>query len=174
MLPRWTLPLLLASLVTLSGCLDDEAPDEDTDDDGMDEADPVSQDVQFADSGMLLVGNDSLGNTDTGCGNLDEEGVDTVTHTWTLPAEVNGTAVRVAGLEVTLTLVDPTLTDADLFVYDPDGNELGRSTEFNVQTGASESVTVSGTHAPGDYEIVVKGCTGSGSYDVSASATLRG
>lgn len=171
---RWVWSLLLVALVGVSGCLDGSSDQDGTQDDEATGTDAVSQDVAFQDMGMILAGNDALGNTETGCGNLDEDGVDTVEHVWSLPADVDGTPVRVQGMEVTLTIQDDTLADADLFVYGPDGDELGRSTDFNVQTGDTETVTLSGTLPPGDYTLTVKGCTGSGEYQVAATATLRG
>jgi hypothetical protein len=157
------------SLVLLAGCAQDAAPV-----DGMEGPAPSLFEptvLEFADSGSILLGNDSFGNTDSGCGNLDVD-LDTARHVWTVPADQAGRPVSASDLTVTLTLVDAALLDADLYVEGPGGGELGRSTEFNVLTGPRESVTVPGPLAAGDYTIVVRGCTGSGAYEVAGSVLL--
>ncbi len=168
----WILNLsLLLLTAALAGCSDDGGDGSPVEEGpGI----PVSDvaPATFEATGAIQLGNDALGNTPTGCGNVGQEGFDQVTHTWEVPGDVNGTAVRPATLTVTLTLVDPTLLDADLYVHGPDGAELGRSTNFNAQTGPSESVALGGGLASGTYTIVVRGCSGSGGYSLSGVAEL--
>ena len=82
-------------------------------------------------------------------------------HPFTVPADVNGTALLVTRFDasntVTASASSPTgEDDLDIELYDPDGTMIGIA-----ETGArDESFTVEGPFPPGEYVFRVKGCTG--------------
>ena len=155
-------------LLALAGCSDSPSDGQD----GPDDADtmPVTVPADFDDTGTITLGVDA--SQVSGCGAAGQEGVDVVTFTWTIAAPDGATAVKVRNLQVTLTLTDQTLLDADLEVSGPDGALIGSSTEFNPMGTPTETVSGSGTYGPGDYTIRVLGCSGSGTFDVEGTATL--
>ncbi len=129
---------------------------------------------EFADTGLVVgSGPTATDVTPHGCTTLDEEGLDVVHHPWEIPGDVNGTKVSVYNITAHLHIVDESLLDADIYLEGPDGDVLGSSVFFNVQTGPDESVSVDGTLEPGTYNIVIRGCAGRGSYEVSGEAKIR-
>ncbi len=155
---------MLLLVTALAGCSgDDEGPD-----DGQDDLpDPPTFDpLTFSDSGTILAGTE----TGMGCGATGQ--LETSSHTWTIPAEADGTAVRATEFTIVLTM-GTTGFDLDLFVYDQGGALVGESTEFNVLTGdPTETVVVQPVPA-GDYTITVTGCTAiNASYTVTGEAAL--
>lgn len=165
----WLLSLVAA--LALAGCADDAGDDDTMDDEPMAREPVLVEVLTFSDSGTIMLGNDSLGNTETGCGNMDQDGFDTARFPWEIPAEVNGTPVKARSAQVVLTLTDPTNLDSDLYLHGPSGAEIARSTDFNVQTSPTETIQLENLDA-GTYEIVVRGCTGSGAFTVEAEAEL--
>lgn len=163
------LPLLLA---LLAGCASDDgggpAPEPAA------PSAPLEATLAFQESGTLLAGAGSTGPASPqGCDTFQEEGVDVNRHTWEIGGDINGTEAGVERVEVTMTIVDDTLLDADLFLEAPDGEVLAQAVAFNAMSGPTESVVAEGGLEPGTYTIVVRACTGSGSYDLAGEALLR-
>lgn len=163
---------LLSAFVLLAGCSDgEEAPPSA---DPATPSTPLQATVAFQGSGTLTgAGATTSPASPQGCDALQEEGVDVMHHDWEIPGDVNGTPADAIRLEVTLTLVDDTLLDADLYLEAPDGEVLGESIAFNPQTGPTETVVVEDTLGPGTYQVVVRACAGQGGYELAGEAVLR-
>lgn len=165
--------LLSATLVALmfAGCLDDSSSRSD-DDQGGDDAVPTGPvgSAEFTDMGSLTVGTENPSTDPPTCG---EAPGGMATHTWDIPADVNGTAVEATAITVTLGF-DGMRADVDLYLFGPDGTLLGSGTVFNpTDAPEGETVSISGTYPPGGYTIEVRMCTGAAiDYSVDASADL--
>src|SRR5687767_1793943 len=114
---------ILAALglaLLLPGCMD--ADPEPSPTGGSDSIVPAESTVLFSAEGELQggAGNASPASPQ-GCDTLQQEGVDVAHHPWEIPADVNGTPARLVRLTATLTVLDPTLADADLYLEAPDG-----------------------------------------------------
>jgi hypothetical protein len=179
------LAAVLVACFLLAGCVEDpaDAPGPpgtvDTDGDGYSDAveakfgsDPANatsvpdvvrhEDVDYANT-VQVVG--------TGVPSVQcpADDVNSQTMVWNVTAKVGD--ARMAWVENLTFAVqgEMTVNDVDLFVAGPDGSSLGSGT-----SGAnSETVTVSGTHALGDYTIEVRGCSGAGDATVTGSGTVR-
>lgn len=125
-------------------------------------------DETYAVSGLLVTGVQGLS---CGTGNSAADGVTEAWHTWTLPAEEAGVAVKYSKFEAALAL-GTTALDIDVDLLDPEGNVIAGGHDFNVLSGAGEAFSVEGDFAPGDYTFYVIACTGAAmEYDLTATAT---
>lgn len=163
---------LLSALFLLAGCASEDGP----------QAAPgpvepaVAQEAiaAFQASGSLTgTGAATSPANPQGCNLLEEEGVDVRRHEWEIIGDVNGTAADIARMEVTLTLTAATLLDADVYLESPDGDVLGQAIAFNPQTGPTETIVVEDTLDPGTYLVIVRACSGMGSYELEGEALLR-
>lgn len=168
----WAALAALSLALALPGCLEDNAAPSQV-------QEPVAaaaaeSTVQFTDEGSLTGG---VGNASPvsprGCDTLQEEGIDVAHHPWEIPGEVNGTPVQAVRLSATLTVTAATLLDADLYLESPKGEVLAEDTHFDVQDGSVSTVAVEGKLEPGVYTLVVRACSGGGSYELAGEATLR-
>lgn len=171
-MPHSPVATLLAALVLLAGCADGDQST--TSPPAVGPAAPQEAMVAFQGSGTLTgVGGSTNPASPQGCDALQEEGVDVAHHEWEIVGDVNGTAADIVRIEVTLTLVDATLLDADLYLESPDGDVLGEAIAFNPQAGPTETILVEDTLEPGTYMVIVRACAGQGGYEVEGEALLR-
>lgn len=173
-LPRSTRLAFAAAilLLPLSGCTDDGGAADVPDAPGAPSVEPFT--LEFTDAGEVTgTGGSATPANPQGCTLLEEEGLDVVHHAWEIPEEFNGTPIAISEIAVTLHIVDMTLLDADIYLEGPDGAVLGMGTAFNAQTGPDETVTASGGLEPGTYNIIIRGCSGQGAYQVSGIATVH-
>lgn len=159
-------------LLPLSGCTDDNNGTDVPEQPDAPSVAPFT--LEFADSGEVTgTGASTTPATPHGCTLLESEGLDVVHHEWEIPEEVNGTAIAISDITVTMHIVDMSLLDADIYLEGPDGAVLGMGTAFNAQTGPDETVTATGGLQPGTYNIIIRGCAGQGAYEVSGLATVH-
>lgn len=131
----------------------------------------VSQ-VPFSAEGTIAVGTqgDGIAVFD-GCGFTETE--DFAEHDWDLSDTVIGSGAAVTKIVAHMDLGE-TNVDSDIYLYGPDGTELGSSVDFNVISGSpTEDFEVAGPLAPGIYKFVVRACTGANaSYSITATADV--
>lgn len=169
---RASVATLLSALVLLAGCADDDGAEPSPE--PVASAQPMEAIVAFQGSGTLTgVGAATSPANPQGCNVLEEEGVDVRHHEWEIVGDVNGTAADIVRIEVTLTLAQATLLDADLYLESPDGDILAEAIAFNPTAGASETVLVEDTLEPGTYMVIVRACAGQGAYELEGEALLR-
>lgn len=160
--------LALVALTAFAGCLDGDTETEAAPETTEEVARMDLGTLTVSESGTILLSSEDPVNAQCG---LAGEGIDMATHTFEVPADVDGTAAKAKDFTLTLTM-DTTGLDLDLFLLDAAGNELSSSTEFNAQGAPTETVTAK-TLAPGTYTIEVRSCTGvNAGYALEGSATL--
>lgn len=158
--------LLVAALMatTLSGCLTDEPTDDLATTPPPAAVETVHDKVSFTDTVNIIAGTESL----DGCGTQGT--VDVAETTWTVAAPADANESHAIDMVVTISWL-PSIVDADVVVYGPDGTELARGTEHSAGV-FEETLDVGGKHPTGDFRIVVLGCVGGGDVDVAATAML--
>lgn len=159
------------AFVLVAGCADDAPPAPEEEVPAAAVAEPFE--IQFNQGGVVVGGGPATIPTRTECNVVDQEGLDVVHHVWEAPAAINGTALRVLSLTATLTLNDPSLLDADMSIDGPNGQRLGATTDFNVQTGPQETFSTDAGLTPGSYTFGVHGCTGRGAYHLSVTFVMQ-
>ncbi len=127
------------------------------------------KDEVYSQDGVLPAGVQGLS---CGTGNQAANGVTEAWHTWTFTAaEEDGTETVVTKVDITVTY-DPPGLDLDMDFLDPQGNIIDGSHSFNVLSQTwSESISVEGRFAPGDYQVYVVSCGGPILYEIAGTAT---
>lgn len=179
--PRAPPSLLAAFVFFLAGCVaEDEAPaTADGDGDGFSDAVEARFGSDPRDNAsMPEVGkaepvsfDESVNVVGTGVPSVQcpADAVNSQILTWTVAAATgNATRAWVSDLVFEVSAA-ATVNDVDLFVTGPDGKELGAATGST----SSESIAVRGERPLGDYQIEVRGCSGSGEATVVASGTVH-
>lgn len=121
------------------------------------------QELPFLAEGTILVGTQGESN----CALIGT--VDVAEHFWNLSAVLSVEGI-VAHLELGTTNVN-----SDLFLFAPDGKQIGSGTDINVPGIGSpgEDIAVVGPLPPGIYMFRITACTGvAADYTVTATATV--
>ena len=171
---RFVLILLVAA--ALAGCLESD-PNAADDADATDlPTQTVEETITFSNSGLIMAGNEDAGTTGAGCGNTAPDPVvDRLSWEWVIEAPDGATNAKVSDLVFTATY-PATMPEGDIFVYNPDGQQMTDATTFNPNDAPGpeyyDTVTVEGKHAIGTWRIDVAGCLGSGEVSLDATAVL--
>lgn len=121
------------------------------------------QTTEWTEDGRLLVA------LTAECGVQD--GVDRAEHTWST-AGLLPDNYMVANIVLVIDEED-TAVDVDIDLLNAEGANIGASHSFNPLAGPGETITSSGPHAPGDFTVIVAGCTGADmGYVLTATADL--
>ncbi len=180
-----------ALMILLSGCAADPAPvaatdpTTDSDADGVPDSvetrlgtDPfnatdvpvlrVQEAVTFSGDGMIIGGNELFGVAGTCGGRIAQ---DTAVFTWLIEAPKNTTGARVSALTFTATY-PATMPEGDIYVFDPEGNQLTDSTGAAIPPTSTDTVRADGVLPAGEYRIEVRGCLGAGNVQMDAEGVL--